>query len=115
MMQDRADKLTDRIEAKAIAECATLYTEVMKRVQKRLKPLFDELAALDSKKPPAAYTTPEQVDKWRENERRKHIRKSGLAVLVARELAAAGVESANVINRAMDKIDRINREGDDIG
>lgn len=114
-MQDKADKLSDRIEQKAIADCAYLYADVMRRVQRRMKPLFQELEALESKKPPAAYDTPEQQEKWLEGERRRLIRKSGLANIVARELAAAGNQCAVVIKKAMDDIDKVNRVGDDIG
>ena len=114
-MQDKADKLTDSIETKAIAKCAAIYTDALERVRKRMKPLFDELEALDSKKPPSAYKTTEQQDKWREKEREKLIEKSGIARIVARELAGAGVACASVINRAMDDVDRVNRVGDDIG
>lgn len=115
MEQDKADRLTDRIEARATAECALLYARVQRNASKRAKPLLSELDALEAKKPPAVYKTPQQQDEWRENERRCLIRKSGIANAIARELAAAGMQSAVIINRAMDDVDRINRVGDDIG
>lgn len=115
MIQDKADKLSDRVEARATAQCAMLYASVQRSTAKRIKPLLAELEALGAKTPPAAYDTPQKQDEWRESERRRLIRKSGIANAIAREIAAAGIKSANIINRAMDDIDRINRVGDDIG
>ena len=115
MIQDKADKLSDRVEQRTLAQCALLYANVQRTSSKRLKPLLAELGALAAKNPPASYHTPQQQDEWRESERRRLIRKSGIANAIARELAAAGMKSAEIINRAMDDIDRINRVGDDIG
>lgn len=114
-MQDKADRLSDRVEQRAMAQCALVYANVQRSTSKRMKPLLAQLEALDDKKPPALYNTPQQQDEWRESERRRLIRKSGIANAIAREIAAAGVKSAEIINRAMDDIDRINRVGDDIG
>lgn len=115
MEKDRADRLSDRIEQKAVARCAGLYTDALRRCMRRYAPVLKELEALEDKKPPTAYATPEQQEKWREGERRRIIRKSGMAKCVSREVAAAGAFAADVIRKAMDDIDRINRVGDDIG
>lgn len=114
-MQDRADRLSDRIEEKTIARCAGLYNDALRRVMRRFAPVFKELEELEQKKPPSAYNTPEKQEEWRESERRRIIRKSGMAKVAAREIATAGAFAADVIRNAMDEIDRINRVGDDIG
>lgn len=114
-MQDRADRLSDRIEEKTISRCAGLYNDALRRVMRRFAPVFKELEELEQKKPPSAYNTPEKQEEWRESERRRIIRKSGMAKAVSREIAAAGSFAADVIRKAMDEIDRINRVGDDIG
>ena len=113
--QDRADRLSDRVEEKTVAKCAGLYTDALRRVMRRFAPLFKELEELDAKKPPSIYRTPEQQEAWREGERRRLVRSSGLAKTVAREIATAGSMAADVIRKSMDDIDKINRVGDDIG
>lgn len=115
MEQDKADRLTDRIEEKAVARCAGLYTDALRRCMRRYAQVFKELEALETKKPPAAYRTPDAQAEWREGERRRILRKSGMAKGVAREVAAAGAFAADVIRKAMDDVDRVNRVGDDIG
>lgn len=114
-MQDRADRLSDRAEEKAISQCAGLYNGALRRCVRRFAPVFRQLEELETKTPPTAYATPEQKENWREGERRRIIRKSGIAKAVSRELATAGASAADVIRAAMDDIDRINRMGDDIG
>lgn len=113
--QDRADRLSDRVEQKTIAKCAGLYTEALRRVMRRFSPLLKELEQLETRKPPSTYRTPEAQEEWREGERKRLIRKSGIEKAVAREIASAGALAADVIRAAMDEIDRINRVGDDIG
>ena len=113
--QDKADRLSDRVEQKTLAKCAGLYTDALRRCMRRFAPVFKEVEALETKKPPSVYTTPEQQEAWRESERRRIIRQSGMAKAVSREIAAAGAFAADVIRKSMDDIDRINRVGDDIG
>ena len=115
MEQDRADRLSDRVEQKTLAKCAGLYTDALRRCMRRFAPVFKELDELVTKKPPTVFTTPEQQEKWREDQRRRIIRQSGMAKAVSREIAAAGAFAADVIRKSMDDIDRINRVGDDIG
>lgn len=114
-MKDRADRLSDRVEERCLADCSKLYNDALTRCMRRYAPVFKELEALESKKPPSTYKTPEQQEKWREDQRRTIIRRSGMAKGIARELAAAGGFAADVIRKAMNDIDRINRVGDDIG
>ena len=114
-MQDRADRLSDRIEEKAIARCAGLYNDALRRVMRRFAYVFKELEELETKKPPTACVSPQQQEKWREDQRRTILLRSGMAKAVSREIAAAGAFAADVIRKAMDDIDRINRVGDDIG
>lgn len=114
-MQDRADRLTDRIEQKTISRCAGLYTDALCRCMRRFASVFEALKELEERKPPSLYNTPEAQEKWREGERRRIIRKSGMAKVISREIAAAGTHAAEVIRQSMDEIDRINRVGDDIG
>lgn len=114
-MQDRADRMTDRVERKTLDQCQALYSAALKRAVRRCAPTLEKLKELDSKKPPASCDTPEKADKWREEQRRAIVRKSGLPAIVAREIAKAGEESAEVIRASMDEIDRINRVVEDIG
>lgn len=114
-MQDRADFLSDRVEEKTVAKCAGLYTDALRRIMRRFAPVFKQLEELETKKPPTACTAPEEQDKWREGERRRIIRASGISKAVSREIASAGAHAAAVIRSSMDEIERINRVGDDIG
>ena len=113
--QDRADRLTDRVEEKTIAKCAGLYTDALRRIMRCFAPLFKELEELEGRKAPSVYATMEAQEKWREGERKRLIRKSGIEKAASREIAAAGSFAADVIRASMDEIDRINRVGDDIG
>lgn len=113
--QDRADRLSDRVEEKAVAKCSGLYTDALRRCMRRFAPVFKELEELETKKPPTAFATPKQQEKWREDQRRTILLRSGIAKAVSREIAAAGAFAADIIRKAMDDIDRINRVGDDIG
>lgn len=115
MEQDRADRLSDRVEGKAIAKCAGLYNDALRRCMRRFAPVFKQLEELEKRKPPSTCQTPEEQEKWRENQRLVILRRSGMAKAISREVAAAGAFSADVIRAAMDEIDRINRVGDDIG
>lgn len=115
MEQDKADRLTDQVEQHADARCSALYTDALTRCMHRIVHAVDRLNALEAATPPAVYDTPEKQDEWREGERRRIIRSSGIANLCARELAAAGNKAAEVIKSAMADVDRINRVVDDIG
>ncbi len=114
-MQDRADRLSDRVEEKALGQCAGLYNDALRRCMRRFALVFKQLEELETKKPPTAYETPEQQQKWREDQRRTILRRSGMSKAVSREIATAGAQCADVIRAAMEDIDRINRVGDDIG
>lgn len=115
MEQDKADRLSDRVEERALAKCNSLYADALKSAVRRSAPIFEQLKALENKQPPAVYDTDEKQQEWRQSERRRILRKSGLSALIARELAAAGAQAAALIRNSMDEIDRINREADDIG
>lgn len=114
-MQDRADRLSDRVEEKALAKCAGLYTDALRRCMRRFAPVFRQLEELETKKPPSSCKTDEEQEKWRADQRRTILLRSGMSKAVSREIAAAGAFAADVIRKAMDDIDRINRVGDDIG
>lgn len=115
MMQDRADRLSDEVEEKTLAKCAELYNEALLRCVRRFRHVFRQLEELDEKKPPTSCDTPEKQEKWRERQRRRILDGSGMSKGIARELAAAGAFSADVIRESMSDIDRINRVVDDIG
>lgn len=115
MEQDRADRLSDLVERKTLAQCSRLYDDALKSAVRRCAPIFDQLKEIDKKKPPSVYNTPELEDEWRENERRRIIRSSGIANIFAREIASAGAQAAVQIQKSMEEIDRINRVVDDIG
>lgn len=112
---DRADRLTDAIERRTLKTCEELYAQALKSAMRKAAPVFKQLKELDERKPPSHLKTTELIDKWREDERRKILRKTNLADLVAKEVAKAGEEAALVIRRSMDDIDRINRVVEDIG
>lgn len=115
MEQDRADRLSDRVEERTLAQCQVLYSEALTKAVRRAASVFDQLKAVDEKKPPSVYDTPEKQEEWRSNEKRRILRQSGLANLIARETAAAGAQAAVLIRSSMDEIERINRVVDDIG
>ncbi len=115
MEKDKADRLSDRVEERAIAKCAGLYTDALRRCMRRFAPVFKQLEELETRKPPSTCQTPEEQEKWRTDQRRTILLRCGMAKAISREVAAAGAFSADVIRAAMDEIDRINRVGDDIG
>ena len=115
MEQDKADRLSDAVENRTLAKCQTYYNDALKSAIRKAAPILEQLKALENKQPPSVYSTPEKQDEWREGERRRIIRKSGLSNLIARELASAGFAAAEAIEQSMDDIDRINRVVDDIG
>lgn len=115
MEQDRADRLSDRVEERTLSKCQAFYNDALLSSVRRAAGVFEQLKEVAKRTPPASYQTPEQQDDWREGERRRILRKSGLANLIAVELASAGVRSAAAIRSSMDEIDRINRVVDDIG
>lgn len=114
-MQDRADRLTDKVEQRALDSCRELYAEALKRATRKCAHTLKQLKELDEKKPPSNCDTPEKQDKWREEQRRRILRNSGIEDTVAKEVAAAGKSAAAAIRNAMDEIDRINRVVEDIG
>lgn len=115
MEQDRADRLSDAVENRTLAKCQTFYNDALKKAIRKAAPVLEQLKEIDRKKPPILYDTPEKQDEWREGEKRRIIRKSGIANLIAREIASAGVHAAEAIQSGMRDIDRINRVVDDIG
>lgn len=114
-MQDRADLLSDRVEKRTIAKVSGLYTDALRHCMRRFAPVFKQLEELETKKPPSSCQTPEQQEKWREDQRHTILLRANMAKVVSREVAAAGSFAADVIRASMDEIDRINRVGDDIG
>lgn len=104
--RDRADAASDEIEARTAKRVEDIYSSALVTALKRINADVEKLKEIGAD---------EKDEKKREVKLRNAIRQSGMANVIAREIARAGVMAAGAIQSAMEEIDAVNREVDAIG
>lgn len=99
---DSGERSTKAIYRRADRRIAKIFQAALEKALKNQSAFLQKIADIDSGKtiPPAFYDTPEKVLLWRQGYTRELMRQHQIVGRLLRELSAAGVDVAQVLNEA---------------